>query len=380
MSQLELTKSSKVFGFAPATTARTQESQDKTKNRPTPSFAGRLFTFFQPLLRASPPQMRYDLTRFALRAYPFNKTPTDFPANLKTRVMGLDFPSPLGIGAGFDKDGNFFNQMLGFSAGFVEIGTATPRLQKSNPAPIIHTLDEEKICLNAMGFPSKGIDKLIKKLARKKPSSVLGVNIGANRDSTDKIQDYALCVDKLNQALVRPDYITINVSSPNTAGLRDLQALDQLARLLDSIETTIPLLVKLSPDMETAAYTDLAQLALDKNLSGIVATNTTSQHDYKNFVYGGGGLSGAPLREKANGITRTLYQTLGSKLPIIGVGGIASGLDAYERIRSGASLIQLYTGLIWGGPDLIKNINHDLSDCLEKDDFNSVAEAVGVDA
>lgn len=342
----------------------------------SPSSSGRLFNFFSPLLRTIKEDNSYKLTRAALRAYPLWSARPEAPAAaLKTEAFGLTFPTPLGIAAGFDKDGTFADTLLHWRAGFVEVGTATPSAQRGNPAPRIKLIEERETCINAMGFPNEGLARNLKRLAKNKKHGIIGLNIGANRDSENKIDDYRLCVEKINEAATKPDYITINVSSPNTEGLRQLEQLDNLQRLLDSLKTDIPLLLKLSPDLEDAAYGDIAQLALEKNLAGLIATNTTINHK-DSF---GGGLSGAPLRERANHIVGLLYKTLKNKLPIIGVGGISSGRDAYERIRAGARLIQLYTAFIWHGPDLLARINKELAFYLNQDGFVSISQAVGTE-
>lgn len=336
--------------------------------------AARLFNFFSPLLRRLSDDHAYILSRVALRAYPtFLSAPAQTDSCLKSEVLGLTFPTPLGIAAGFYKDGFVASKMLHFGAGFVEVGTATPKPQKGNSGTTIRTLEKEQACVNRMGFPNKGIDSLINTLKKNKKFGVIGINISANRDSKNKIKDYALSVEKINRARALPDYITINVSSPNTKGLRQLQELDQLSLLLDSIQTPIPVLLKLSPDMADEAYKDIAQLAVEKNLAGIVATNTTIQHSDPSK----GGLSGAPLHDRALFLTRLLYNALGGKLPLIGVGGISTGADAYERICAGASLIQIGTALIWHGPALIQKINTELAAQLEQDGFNTISEAVG---
>ena len=323
------------------------------------------------LLRSLPDTLSYKLVRYGLRAYPLlMKWRAKPPRALRTPAFGQTFPSPLGIAAGFDKDGTFTNALFGRQASFVEIGTATPRAQKGNPAPTIRVLEEEQACLNSMGFPSEGIDKVIKRLPRYR--GIVAINIGANRDSPNRINDYALCIEKLNAAKVQPTYVALNISSPNTEGLRQLEQLDNLNLLLDKIKTPLPVLLKLSPDMADSAYTDIAQLALERKLAGIIATNTTINHKL-----GKGGLSGAPLRARAEFITHLLYQTLGDRLPIIGVGGVCSGRDAYERIRAGARLIQVWTALIDSGLGLIEKINTELVAHLEQDGFTHITQAIG---
>ena len=291
---------------------------------------------------------------------------------LRASFAGQALPSPIGLAAGFDKDGRVPDKMLALGFGFVEVGTLTLNKQSGNPRPRIQRLSDQEALVNHLGFPNLGLAAFSARFARYRRAPMIAVNIGANADSVNYIADYIACLQALES--IAPLYIAINISSPNTRDLRELERVDRLGELLDRIQTRNRLVVKLSPDMADGAFRDIAALALEKGLSGLIATNTTINHSYKQ-----GGLSGRPLLRRANQITALLYQAVEGRLPIIGVGGIASGADAYQRIRAGASLVQLYTALIWQGPRLLANMHRDLANYLERDGFSSIAEAVGAD-
>ena len=329
------------------------------------------FPIIQPLLMRLDPERAHNLTLALLRLWqPFGTQ--KIPETLRTQCLGLDLPSPIGLAAGFDKNGIVADKISALGFGFVEVGTLTPKAQKGNPTPRLFRLPKEQAVVNYMGFNNHGITPLIKRLEKYK-KNIIGVNVGAHAASTDRIQDYIICLNQILRSPHPPDYITINVSSPNTENLRQLETLQQLAKLLDRLSTKLPFLVKLSPDMDDSAYRDIAALAVEKNVSGLIAVNTTIQHEHPQK----GGLSGAPLRNRATHITGLLYQATHGKMPIIGCGGISSGAHAYQRIRAGASLVQLYTALIWHGPALITRINRELAALLAQDGFSSLAQAIG---
>ena len=329
------------------------------------------FPIIQPLLMRLDPERAHNLTLALLRLWqPFGAQ--KIPETLRTQCLGLDLSSPVGLAAGFDKNGIVADKIAALGFGFVEVGTLTPKAQQGNPTPRLFRFPKEQAVVNYMGFNNHGITPLIKRLYKYK-KNIIGVNVGAHAASTDRIQDYIICLNQIERNPHPPDYITINVSSPNTENLRQLETLQQLAKLLDRLSTKLPFLVKLSPDMDDSAYRDIAQLAVEKNVSGLIAVNTTIQHGHPQK----GGLSGAPLRNRANHITGLLYQATHGKMPIIGVGGISSGAHAYQRIRAGASLVQLYTALIWHGPALITRINRELAALLAQDGFSSLAQAIG---
>jgi len=309
---------------------------------------------------------------------------------LKSRVWGLDFANPVGLAAGFDKDARVPRAVLGLGFGFAEVGSVTPRPQPGNPKPRLFRLTADRAVINRMGFNNDGHAAMSRRLARFREGlggqGIVGVNLGRNKDSTDEVRDYVLGVERLGGFA---SYLVVNVSSPNTPGLRTLQDRGPLTALLtavkaarDALPNNPPLLVKIAPDLAGADLEDVAAVAHDVGIDGIIATNTTISRPagltdpQKNET---GGLSGAPLRDMAKGVLSDLYQLVGRDIPLIGVGGIATGVDAYARIRAGASLVQVYSALVFEGPYLAARIAAELADLLERDGFTSVGAAVGAD-
>jgi dihydroorotate dehydrogenase len=282
-------------------------------------------------------------------------------------VMGITFPNPVGLAAGLDKNGDYFNALGAMGFGFVEIGTITPKPQAGNPKPRLFRIPEAQAIINRMGFNNKGVDHLVAQVKRRRFKGVLGINIGKNATTPveNAADDYVICMQK---TYAHADYITVNVSSPNTQGLRDLQFGDSLNRLLETIKKEqvklqaehgryVPVAVKIAPDMDSDAVAQVAQSLLAQGIDGVIATNTTigreGVEDYKTSVETGG-LSGLPVRDKSTCVIRALYAELGEKLPIIGVGGITDGASAAEKIKAGAKLVQVYSGFIYRGPALIR--------------------------
>lgn len=287
-------------------------------------------------------------------------------ADNPVEVMGLTFPNAVGLAAGLDKNGDYFNALGQLGFGFVEIGTITPRSQPGNPKPRLFRLTEHEAIINRMGFNNKGIDHLIAQVEKRRFKGVLGINIGKNFDTPveNAVDDYRIC---MNKAYAHADYITVNVSSPNTPGLRNLQFGDSLNSLLESIKVEqrhlhqafgryVPVAVKIAPDMDANEVAQVAQALKDQGMDGVIATNTTIDRDSvksSEFAAEAGGLSGAPVKDKSTEVIRQLKSALGDSLPIIGVGGISSGADAAEKIEAGASLVQVYSGFVYRGPELI---------------------------
>ncbi|MDY6891567.1 MAG: quinone-dependent dihydroorotate dehydrogenase [Pseudomonadota bacterium] len=288
--------------------------------------------------------------------------------SLPTRVMGIRFPNPVGLAAGLDKNATAVDGLAAMGFGFIEVGTVTPRAQPGNPKPRLFRLPRHDAIINRMGFNNAGVDQLLKNLDRSRYKGVLGINIGKNRDTpTEQAErDYLLCLRKVYS---RASYITVNVSSPNTPGLRTLQFGELLNSLLDALKTEqakqaslhgryVPIAVKIAPDMDDEALGLVATALKTYQMDGVVATNTTlSREGVEDSPLAGeaGGLSGAPLRNRATAVIRTLSAQLEGALPIIGVGGITEGFDAAEKIEAGASLVQIYTGFIFRGPALIRD-------------------------
>lgn len=288
------------------------------------------------------------------------------PENRPVEVMGLTFPNPVGLAAGLDKNGDYFNALAELGFGFVEIGTVTPRPQPGNPQPRLFRLPEYQAIINRMGFNNLGVDHLVVQVRERQFKGVLGINIGKNFDTpVEKASDdYRLCMEKV---YAHADYIAVNISSPNTPGLRDLQHAQQLDELLATLKQTqirladeqgryVPLALKIAPDLDDEQITDMARQLIKHGIDGVIATNTTlSREPIKRSPLAGeqGGLSGWPVRERATEVIGKLAKALDGALPIIGVGGIASGADACDKMNAGASLVQVYTGFIYRGPALI---------------------------
>ena len=306
-------------------------------------------------------------------------------SRLGVRALGHDFPNPIGLAAGFDKNAEVPAAMLAFGFGFVECGTVTPRPQAGNPRPRLFRLDEDLAVINRMGFNNDGMDVVAGRLQARRPGGICGINIGANKDSLDRIQDYRLALARLAPLA---DYVAVNVSSPNTPGLRGLQDRDELARLLEvlraaraQLATPVPLLLKIAPDLDDRALDDIADVALAAGIEGLIVSNTTITRPpslRSRYAAESGGLSGAPLFEPSTRILREMHARVGARLVLIGVGGVASGADAYGKIRAGASLVQLYSALTFQGPGLVQRIKQELLTCLARDGFASVRDAVGM--
>lgn len=290
------------------------------------------------------------------------------PEALPVEAMGLRFPNPVGLAAGLDKNGDYFDALSELGFGFVEIGTITPRPQPGNPQPRLFRLPEYQAIINRMGFNNLGIDHLVSQVRERKFKGVLGINIGKNFDTpVEKASDdYRLCMEK---AYAHADYIAVNISSPNTPGLRDLQHAEQLDELLATLKQSqtrladeqgryVPLALKIAPDLDDEQIADMARQLIKHGMDGVIATNTTlSRELVKRSPLAGeqGGLSGWPVRERATEVIAKLGKELDGALPIIGVGGIVKGEDAADKINAGASLVQVYTGFIYQGPGLIRD-------------------------
>lgn len=307
---------------------------------------------------------------------------------LRVRLWGRTFAGAVGIAAGLDKDGEAFAPLLRSGAGFVEVGTVTPRPQRGNPRPRVFRLRADRALVNRLGFNSAGMSRVASRLAgRDRASGIVGINIGANRDSGDPLADYAAAFDVLAPLA---DYVAVNVSSPNTPGLRDWQERDRLAALIDALHERragagldCPLLVKIAPDLASGAVADISRLALDRGLDGLIVGNTTTARPPSLRSAArreAGGLSGAPLFAPSTKLLSEMYRLTDGRVPLIGVGGVASAGDAYAKIRAGASLVQLYTALAFRGLGLLAEIGRGLGERLAADGFGSVADAVGADA
>jgi len=346
-----------------------------------------LYWFVRPLLRAMPPETAHRLTLTALAAGLGGTSRTPDLPELHQRVWGLDFPNPIGIAAGFDKDAQAPEPLLRLGFGFVEIGTVTPRAQSGNPIPRVFRLEADGALINRMGFNSGGLDLVVQRMrARRREAGIVGVNVGKNRDSADAAPDYA---ETVRRAAPLADYLVINVSSPNTPGLRELQARAALEALLRQVlearhqsGARPPLLVKIAPDLTAEERADIAAVALAAGIDGIIVSNTTVARPpglRSPRASEAGGLSGRPLFGPSTALLAEIYRLTEGRIPLIGVGGVANAENAYAKIRAGASLVQLYTALVFGGPTLVGEIKTGLAALLHRDGFAAVAEAVGAD-
>ena len=284
-------------------------------------------------------------------------------------VMGIDFPNPVGLAAGLDKNGECIDAFAAMGFGFVEVGTVTPRPQPGNDKPRLFRLEKANAIINRMGFNNHGVDYLVEQVRKAKFKGVLGINIGKNKDTPDENakDDYIQCMKKVYEYA---SYITVNISSPNTPGLRSLQYGDALNELLSALKQEqeqlaqqhnkyVPLAVKIAPDLTEEEVVSIAECLINNNIDAVISTNTTLSRDgVENLLYGSeqGGLSGQPVKDKSTQVIKLLANALDNKLPIIGVGGISSAKDAAEKLDAGAKLVQVYTGFIYQGPDLVKDI------------------------
>jgi len=349
-----------------------------------------LYSMLRPFIGCVQPETAHNMALWALEKRLVSGAPFSDPV-LETSLWGRNFVNPIGLAAGFDKNADVPIQALALGFGFVEIGSVTPRPQPGNPKPRLFRLDEDEGVVNRMGFNSKGVAYTAAKLAAL-PSTrslgIIGVNLGKNKETEDAAADYVIGIEKLAQYA---DYIVINVSSPNTPGLRALQDKAELealvTRVRDTLDKTVPtdtppLLVKVAPDLTDDDIADIAAVASSNAVDGLIATNTTIGRPDSLINASkseGGGLSGKPLMKPSTKILSDLYVATKGDVPIIGVGGIMSGADAYDKIRAGASLVQFYSSMVFEGPSLPGRMCRTLAGLLKRDGFQHVADAVGAD-
>jgi dihydroorotate dehydrogenase len=344
-----------------------------------------------PLLRCLPPETAHNLTLRALALGLVRAPAAPADAILRTTLWGREFPNPVGLAAGFDKNAAVPDAMLDLGFGFVEIGSVTPLPQKGNPRPRIFRIAEDGAVINRLGFNNDGIAAVAARLAARRRSAdgtggIVGANIGKNRDAPDAAADYEAGVRAFAPLA---DYLVVNVSSPNTPGLRDLQRRREITLLIERLlaarraaapERPPPLLVKIAPDLTEEERADLAEVALTSGIDGLIVSNTTVARPPG--LRGGnahepGGLSGKPLFAPSTALLAEMYRRTRGRVTLIGVGGVASGADAYAKIRAGASLVQLYTGLVYQGPGLVERIKGELAALLRRDGIAALADAVG---
>jgi dihydroorotate dehydrogenase len=354
---------------------------------------------FDLVLRRIPPETAHTLAALSLRTQtaptPLRRAlrSTSFPPGdaLKVTALGIDFPSPLGVAAGLDKNADWFDGLGALGFGFVEVGTVTPRPQTPNPAPTIVRILADRALINRMGFPNPGAERVARRLAARTGETLIGVNIGKARETelADAAADYSAVARLLAP---HADYMAINVSSPNTVGLRDLQSIEYLEPLVTRVQGTLreakpglPLLVKISPDMLDEDVDAVADMSLRLKLAGIIATNTTTDrarlHAPTELAwFQGGGVSGPPLAQRSLAVLKRLHARVGDRLTLISVGGVTTADDVWERILAGAALVQAYTGFVYNGPRWPGTINRELARRVQAAGASSITELIGRDA
>ena len=345
-----------------------------------------IFDLIKPAIFALDPERAHRLAINALKLFPAGKVAEPGPTSVT--IAGLTFANPVGVAAGFDKDAEVYAPLLGLGFGAVEVGSITPRPQAGNPKPRLFRLVEDRAVINRMGFNNGGIDTALHRLQQRSDPAgdrrgIVGANVGANKDSEDRIADYLAGI-----AAFRPvaDYITVNISSPNTPGLRNLQSKGELENLLEAIRANSqagdpPVFLKVAPDLESGDHERIVRAAIDNGIAALIVSNTTISRPALKSRHVGetGGLSGAPLRSLALQQLRQFRQVSGGEIPLIGVGGIANADDAWQRIRAGASMVQIYSAMVYEGPGLGARIARGIEHRMRRDGFTSIAEAVGTE-
>jgi len=343
-----------------------------------------MFNKIRPLIFKLDPEFAHSLAIKALKTNLFLKQKIPEDLYLKSTLFGKEIKNPIGIAAGFDKDAEVYNSLFNLGFGFVEVGTVTPLKQYGNKKPRVFRLENDKALINRLGFNNSGSDNVSKRLKKNKPIGILGVNIGPNWDSKDRVGDYLIGFKKFYNLA---DYITINISSPNTENLRDFHNLDELENLLDKIfaekkklSSKIPIALKVSPDINDEIIKDISKLLIEYKVNALIVSNTTDQNrdnlkDHQKFQRGG--LSGKPLRDISNKLINHFFKNLNGQVKIIGVGGVDSGKSAYEKFLSGADFVQLYTGMVFRGPKIAIKINEELKTILKEKKIKNYSEIIG---
>ena len=348
-----------------------------------------MFSVLRPFLFSLDPEAAHDLAIKSLKLNPLPRKMFEVEDEqmLNIKLLGKNFPNPIGLAAGFDKSAEVYNSIIKLGFGFVEVGTVTPLKQFGNPKPRIFRLENDGALINRLGFNNDGMELIKSRINSEGKKGILGINIGPNKDTKNQKNDFCL---GLKYFFDIADYITINISSPNTEGLRDFHDQEKLKELLAELnkikkdnKNNIPLLLKISPDIGEGDISEIAEAVIKNNISAIVLTNTTNgnRDNLKNKARNEkGGLSGEPLQKISTNMIKKFYKLLNGKIPIIGVGGVNSGKSAYEKIIAGASLLQLYTGFVYRGPSTAKDIKKELIQILKSEGLKNIKEAVGKDA
>ena len=343
-----------------------------------------MFNILRPLIFKFSPEVAHSL---AIKALKLNNIPYSKPKDnhiLEITFCEKKLSSPIGVAAGFDKNAEVYNPLFNLGFGFVEVGTITPKPQFGNPKPRVFRLEEDEALINRLGFNNSGSDEISKRIKENNKKGFLGINIGPNKDSTNRVEDYLICFRKFYNLA---DYITINISSPNTENLRDFHNQDELNSLIDKLKnekkklnSNIPLAIKVSPDLNDDQINEVSKIIMEQEIGIIIVSNTTDKNreNLKNInKLEKGGLSGKPIEKISNEAISKFYKILKDKTKIIGVGGVSNGQDAFEKITSGATLVQLYTGMVYRGPRIASKISNELIDLLKNKGFKNVSEAIG---
>ena len=343
-----------------------------------------MFNILRPLIFKFSPEVAHSL---AIKALKLNNIPYSKPKDnhiLETTFCEKKLSSPIGVAAGFDKNAEVYNPLFNLGFGFVEVGTITPKPQFGNPKPRVFRLEEDEALINRLGFNNSGSEQISQTIKENNKKGFLGINIGPNKDSTNRIDDYLICFRKFYNLA---DYITINISSPNTENLRDFHNQDELNSLIDKLKnekkelnSNIPLAIKVSPDLNDDQINEVSKIIIEQEIGIIIVSNTTDKNreNLKNInKLEKGGLSGKPIEKISNEAISKFYKILKDKTKIIGVGGVSNGQDAFEKIISGATLVQLYTGMVYRGPRIASKISTELIDLLKNKGFKNVSEAIG---
>jgi dihydroorotate dehydrogenase len=348
-----------------------------------------MFSLLRPYIFGLDPEVAHDL---AIKSLKFNFIPKGFFEVEGEEILAIELfkkklKNPIGLAAGFDKSAEVYNSLFKLGFGFVEVGTITPKSQLGNPKPRIFRLEKDKAMINRLGFNNDGAEVVSGRLTKNPPEDFLGINIGPNKDTKDKTLDFLECFDKLNGLA---SYITVNISSPNTEGLRNFHEEKLLSNLLSKLKELkkikkikCPIVLKISPDIEEKEISNINELVLKFKIDGIILTNTSNRNrenlsDIKKNE--AGGVSGLPLQKISLKFIKNFYKSNNGNIPIIGVGGIDSGQSAFEKITAGASAVQIYTGMIYKGPSIVKDIKKELIEILRKEKIKNIQEAVGINS
>ena len=343
-----------------------------------------MFSKIRSLIFKFEPELAHDL---AIKALKYNFVPPKkilYNKLIETEIFSKTIPNPIGLAAGFDKDAEVYNRIFDLGFGFAEVGTVTPLKQYGNEKPRVFRLEEDKALINRLGFNNSGSENVLSRIAKNKPKGLLGINIGPNKDSEDRLKDYLICFKKFHNFA---DYITINISSPNTENLRSFHNESELRELLKLINeekkllnSKVPLVVKISPDIHEKDVSIISDLLLKFDIGAVIisnSTDTTRENLININKLEKGGLSGKPLEKKSNNLISKFYEILKGKIIIIGVGGVDSGKSAYEKFLRGANLIQLYTGMVYQGPNIASKISEELINILEKKGVKNISDIIG---